>query len=114
MRISDWSSDVCSSDLILGTAGIAKVVRLKDGPVVGVHLVGDRVGELITEAQLVVGWEAHPEDVAPSIHAHHTQSEAHGERSEESRVRTACFSPCRYRWTPYQYKKKRQNQHHQQ
>lgn len=64
---------------ILGTAGIAKVVRLKDGPVIGVHLVGDRVGELITEAQLVVGWEAHPEDVAPYIHAHPTQSEALGE-----------------------------------
>ncbi|MFJ6652381.1 dihydrolipoyl dehydrogenase [Microbacterium sp. NPDC091313] len=64
---------------ILGTAGIAKVVRLVDGPVIGVHLVGDRVGELITEAQLVVGWEAHPEDVAPHIHAHPTQSEALGE-----------------------------------
>ena len=36
---------------ILGTSGIVKVVRLKDGPVVGVHLVGDRVGELITEGQ---------------------------------------------------------------
>lgn len=64
---------------ILGTAGIAKVVRLVDGPVIGVHLVGDRVGELITEAQLVVGWEAHPEDIAPYIHAHPTQSEALGE-----------------------------------
>ncbi len=64
---------------ILGTAGVAKVIRLKGGPVVGVHLVGDRVGELITEAQLVVGWEAHPEDVAPYVHAHPTQSEALGE-----------------------------------
>lgn len=64
---------------ILGTAGIVKVVRLKDGPVIGVHLVGDRVGELITEGQLVVGWEAHPEDVAPFVHAHPTQSEALGE-----------------------------------
>ena len=64
---------------ILGTSGIVKVVRLKDGPVLGVHLVGDRVGELITEGQLVVGWEAHPEDIAPFIHAHPTQSEALGE-----------------------------------
>ncbi|MGP3536632.1 dihydrolipoyl dehydrogenase [Microbacterium sp. RD1] len=64
---------------ILGTAGIAKVVRVVDGPVIGVHLVGDRVGELITEAQLAVGWEAHPEDIAPYIHAHPTQSEALGE-----------------------------------
>ena len=64
---------------ILGTGGIAKVVRRVDGPVVGVHLVGDRVGELITEGQLAVGWEAHPEDLAPLLHAHPTQSEALGE-----------------------------------
>lgn len=64
---------------ILGTAGLVKVVRLTDGPIVGVHLIGDRVGELITEGQLVVGWEAHPEDLAPLIHAHPTQSEALGE-----------------------------------
>jgi dihydrolipoamide dehydrogenase len=64
---------------ILGTGGIVKVVRRKDGPVLGVHLVGDRVGELITEGQLAVGWEAHPEDIAPFVHAHPTQSEALGE-----------------------------------
>ena len=64
---------------ILGTSGVVKVVRRVDGPVVGVHLVGDRVGELITEGQLVVGWEAHPEDVAGFLHAHPTQSEALGE-----------------------------------
>lgn len=64
---------------ILGTGGIVKVVRQKDGPVLGVHLVGDRVGELITEGQLAVGWEAHPEDIAPFLHAHPTQSEALGE-----------------------------------
>ncbi len=64
---------------IIGTSGIAKVVRVKDGPVVGVHLAGRRVGELITEGQLVVGWEAHPEDIAPFIHTHPTQSEALGE-----------------------------------
>ncbi len=64
---------------ILGTSGIVKVVRQKDGPVLGVHLIGDRVGELITEGQLAVAWEAHPEDIAPYIHAHPTQSEALGE-----------------------------------
>ncbi|MCR2785613.1 MULTISPECIES: dihydrolipoyl dehydrogenase [unclassified Microbacterium] len=64
---------------ILGTAGIVKVVRLSDGPILGVHLAGDRVGELITEGQLAVGWEAHPEDIAPFVHAHPTQSEALGE-----------------------------------
>ncbi len=64
---------------IIGTAGLVKVVRRVDGPILGVHLVGDRVGELIAEGQLAVGWEAHPEDIAPFIHAHPTQSEALGE-----------------------------------
>ncbi|MDQ0612737.1 dihydrolipoamide dehydrogenase [Microbacterium sp. W4I4] len=64
---------------IIGTAGTVKVVRQKDGPILGVHLLGDRVGELITEGQLAVAWEAHPEDLAPLIHAHPTQSEALGE-----------------------------------
>ncbi|UCR89502.1 dihydrolipoyl dehydrogenase [Mycetocola spongiae] len=64
---------------IIGTAGNVKVVRVNDGPVVGVHMIGARVGELIGEAQLVVNWEAHPEDIAPLIHAHPTQNEALGE-----------------------------------
>ena len=64
---------------ILQTAGFVKLVRAKDGPVVGVHMVGARMGELIGEAQLIVGWEAHPDDVAPLIHAHPTQNEALGE-----------------------------------
>ncbi|WP_378146634.1 dihydrolipoyl dehydrogenase [Cnuibacter sp. UC19_7] len=64
---------------ILGTSGSIKVVRVNDGPVVGVHMIGARVGELIGEAQLVVNWEAYPEDVAPLVHAHPTQNEALGE-----------------------------------
>ncbi|QAY61319.1 dihydrolipoyl dehydrogenase [Microbacterium protaetiae] len=64
---------------IIGTSGLVKVVRATNGPVLGVHLLGDRVGELITEGQLAVGWEAHPEDIAPLVHAHPTQSEALGE-----------------------------------
>ncbi|MBP7971616.1 MAG: dihydrolipoyl dehydrogenase [Candidatus Nanopelagicales bacterium] len=64
---------------ILGTAGFVKLVRRKDGPIVGVHLVGSRVGEMIGEAQLIVNWEAEAEDVAALIHAHPTQGEALGE-----------------------------------
>lgn len=64
---------------ILKTQGFVKLVRQTDGPVLGVHLVGSRVGELIGEAQLIVGWEAHPEDVTPLLHAHPTQDEALGE-----------------------------------
>ena len=64
---------------ILKTQGFVKLIRRTDGPVVGVHLVGDRVGELIGEAQLIYNWEAHAEDVAPLVHAHPTQNEALGE-----------------------------------
>ncbi|PKQ26532.1 MAG: dihydrolipoyl dehydrogenase [Actinobacteria bacterium HGW-Actinobacteria-4] len=64
---------------ILGTQGFIKLVRVVDGPVVGIHMIGARVGEQIGEAQLIVSWDAHPEDVAPLLHAHPTQNEALGE-----------------------------------
>jgi dihydrolipoamide dehydrogenase len=64
---------------ILRTQGFVKLVRRKDGPVVGVHMVGDRVGELVGEAQMIYNWEGYPEDVAPLVHAHPTQNEALGE-----------------------------------
>jgi dihydrolipoamide dehydrogenase len=64
---------------ILGTAGAVKVVAQKDGPVLGVHMVGERVGELIAEAQLITNWEALPSEVAQLIHPHPTMSEAVGE-----------------------------------
>ena len=64
---------------ILQTQGFVKLVRVKDGPVVGVHMVGARMGEQVGEAQLVVNWEAFPEDVAALVHAHPTQNEALGE-----------------------------------
>jgi dihydrolipoamide dehydrogenase len=64
---------------ILKTAGAVKLIRATDGPVVGVHMVGSRVGELIAEAQLIYNWEALPDEVAQLIHPHPTQSEALGE-----------------------------------
>jgi dihydrolipoamide dehydrogenase len=64
---------------ILGTAGAVKVIASKDGPVLGVHMVGERVGELIAEAQLITNWEALPGEVAQLIHPHPTMSEAVGE-----------------------------------
>jgi len=64
---------------ILGTQGFVKLVRQKDGPVVGIHMIGARVGELVGEAQLIVAWEAYPDDVASLVHAHPTQDEALGE-----------------------------------
>ncbi|HVQ88936.1 MAG TPA: dihydrolipoyl dehydrogenase [Actinomycetes bacterium] len=64
---------------ILKTAGVVKLVAVKDGPVVGVHMVGSRVGELLAEGQLIYNWEAYADDVASLIHPHPTQSEAVGE-----------------------------------
>ncbi len=64
---------------ILGTGGLVKLVRQKDGPVVGIHMIGSRMGEQIGEAQLIVNWEAYPEDVAQLVHAHPTQNESLGE-----------------------------------
>ncbi|AVG23894.1 dihydrolipoamide dehydrogenase [Pontimonas salivibrio] len=64
---------------ILETAGSIKVIRQVDGPILGVHMIGARVGELIGEAQVAVNWDAYPEDVAPLLHAHPTQNEALGE-----------------------------------
>lgn len=64
---------------ILATSGSVKLVSQKNGPVLGIHMVGARVGELLAEAQLIFNWEASADDVAPLIHAHPTLSEAMGE-----------------------------------
>jgi len=64
---------------ILKTAGSVKLVAAKNGPVLGIHMVGSRVGELLAEAQLIFNWEAEASDVAALIHAHPTLSEAVGE-----------------------------------
>ncbi|MEP6696031.1 MAG: dihydrolipoyl dehydrogenase [Pseudonocardiales bacterium] len=64
---------------ILKAAGAVKLIAEKDGPVLGVHMIGSRVGELIAEAQLIYNWEALPGEVAQLIHPHPTQSEAVGE-----------------------------------
>jgi dihydrolipoamide dehydrogenase len=64
---------------ILKTAGAVKVIAVVEGPVVGIHAVGSRVGELIAEAQLIYNWEALPSEVAQLIHPHPTQTEAIGE-----------------------------------
>jgi dihydrolipoamide dehydrogenase len=64
---------------ILKASGAVKLVAVKDGPVLGAHMVGSRVGELIAETQLIYNWEAHPSEVAQLIHPHPTQTEAIGE-----------------------------------
>ena len=63
---------------ILGTAGFIKLIRKNDGPVIGVHMIGSRVGEQIGEAQLIVNWEAYTDDVATMVHAHPPMNAAIG------------------------------------
>jgi dihydrolipoamide dehydrogenase len=64
---------------ILGEGGTCKVVAEKDGPVLGVHLIGPHVTDLVAEAMLITNWEALPAEVAALIHPHPTMSEAIGE-----------------------------------
>jgi dihydrolipoamide dehydrogenase len=64
---------------ILGEGGSCKVVAEKDGPVLGVHLIGPHVTDLVAEAMLITNWEALPAEVAALIHPHPTMSEAIGE-----------------------------------
>lgn len=79
VRVQEYNLGGNGNSQILGTAGFVKVVREANGPIVGVHLAGDRMGEQIGEASLMVNWEAVREDVARFLHAHPTQSEALGE-----------------------------------
>lgn len=62
-----------------GGQGFVKTVAEKGGAVVGVHIVGPRASDLITEAQLVTSWEAYPSELAELMHPHPTLSEAIGE-----------------------------------
>ncbi len=82
IEVTEFTYDLAGNgrSQILQTAGAAKVIATAGGgPVLGIHLVGARVGELIAEAQLIYNWEAIPADVAQLIHPHPTQSEAIGE-----------------------------------
>ena len=62
-----------------GGQGFVKTVAEKDGAVLGVHIVGPRASDIITEAQLATSWEAYPFELSELIHAHPTLSEAVGE-----------------------------------
>ena len=62
-----------------GGQGFVKTVADKNGAVVGVHIVGPRASDLISEAMLVTSWEAYPSELAEIIHPHPTLSETIGE-----------------------------------
>ncbi len=62
-----------------GGEGFVKTVAEKNGAVIGVHIIGPRASDMITEAQLVTSWEAYPSELAELTHAHPTLSEVIGE-----------------------------------
>jgi dihydrolipoamide dehydrogenase len=64
--------------------GFSKLVTGKGGPILGIHLIGPRVTELLAEALVTVGWEAMPAEVAAFVHPHPTLSEVVGEAALEA------------------------------
>src|SRR3546814_15882372 len=94
MRISDWSSDVCSSDLSL-TSSTSRICPDKSGSS-GVPSSIDSV------IRLNAAWRAPCS--SPASHA--PGSRATSQRSEERRVGKECVSTCISRWSPYHSKKK--------
>src|SRR3546814_16296200 len=106
MRISDWSSDVCSSDLEAGAEVVAsragaphsqqQMPEAQQGtqPMSEVEVVESSRPELARAAQS--GPAAIPRSVAKARVAAHAVNVYY--RSEERRVGQACVSPCRYRW----------------
>src|SRR3546814_19329463 len=105
MRISDWSSDVCSSDLP-GGAGHA------DGVDAGVQIIAlvlgrdhrvdhDRGDLVIAQPAAEAGAERDDDAAVRGVDADHLDV-----RSEERRVGKECVSTCRFTWAPYNSKKK--------
>ena len=65
---------------IVSEGGIVKLIAEADGgPVLGIHMIGPHVTDLISEAMLITNWEAVPAEVAALMHPHPSLSEAVGE-----------------------------------
>src|SRR3546814_20138279 len=99
MRISDWSSDVCSSDLLL--------VNFAQFGLNGNRTANEDSSHLCRHNTIGIALE---QDVTKFIFGI-ADTTGHGglryARSEERRVGKECVSTCRSRWTPYHYKKKK-------
>ncbi|MEJ8650962.1 dihydrolipoyl dehydrogenase [Streptomyces sp. MS1.AVA.3] len=86
IKVNTMPLAATAKGMVHGQGGMVKVIAAADGagglatgPVLGVHLVGPHVSEMIAESQLIVAWDAEPSDVAAHLHAHPTLSEAVGE-----------------------------------
>src|SRR3546814_11071599 len=102
MRISDWSSDVCSSDLLPG--GVADALEAE-------HRVVDVERQQLQVVGAVAGGAGEPAGECAGLGDAFLQHLARRvlavvhqlvSRSEERRVGKECVRTCRYRWSPYQ------------
>src|SRR3546814_17435184 len=97
MRISDWSSDVCSSDLLARFAGDFALSFLNADQRFALT-------DLVELSQLGTGLMLIRRDVVETLCARHPElafrTDAR-DRSEERRVGKECVSTCRSRWSPY-------------
>src|SRR3546814_18141604 len=104
MRISDWSSDVCSSDLYVRRRFNLPYWSLSKH---AKHKVKNAV-EFISHYEEAVASAAHLKGMDGVVcgHIHTAETRQFGDRPEERRVRKECVSTCRSRWAPYHTKKK--------
>src|SRR3546814_13887936 len=109
MRISDWSSDVCSSDLAAPEASEPYVI-------VGYDLRGDTLTAKFLSPEILAAAIAAGQlagEVTEGSFGLDVRLTGSGteiaERSEERRVGKECVSTCRSRWSPYHSKKKNNN-----
>src|SRR3546814_17028251 len=104
MRISDWSSDVCSSDLHhLGKPGFRRQHELR--------MVAQKAAQQVVQHRIIEHWRDTEAELSDAVPAHIPGRTAHAvdARSEERSVGKACVSPCRSRWSTYHLKKKKYN-----
>src|SRR3546814_14579037 len=99
MRISDWSSDVCSSDLAAAGGTLALVA---DGDLIRLDVAARRLELLVDEDELSLRRERMQATANPFPRGYAKLYVDHVEqRSEERRVGKECVSTCRSRWSPY-------------
>src|SRR3546814_11500357 len=119
MRISDWSSDVCSSDLphekyVLLVAAVARGLfahlRAQGVAAACQHAALRRLQDVLPEFRAPDLMHAFPRDITAAARGEQRadrqcDQRLPDQRSEERRVGKECVSTCRYRWSPYPSKK---------